>query len=210
MVKPLHEGSSKGIYNSCVVRNTEELIREVGTVHRVYSEPALVEDFLPGREFTVALLGNGSELQVLPIVEIKFDALPSGMNNIYSYEAKWIWDRSDNPLDIFECPAQLQPSLRAEIEELCRHTYEVLRCRDWARIDVRLDAQDRPHIIEVNPLPGILPNVEDNSCFPKAARAAGVTYNQLIQKVLAIALKRTGTSLPARARKTYPQLVEIA
>lgn len=192
IVKPLHEGSSKGIYNSSVVRNVDELASEVRIVLETYHEPAMVEDFLPGREFTVALLGNGKEVQVLPLVEIKFDALPAGVNPIYSYEAKWIWDQRDTPLDVFECPARVEDVLRGEIERICKEAYRVLNCRDWSRIDVRLDAYGKPHILEINPLPGILPNPEDNSCFPKAARAAGMSYNQLINTVLDIAMKRNG------------------
>jgi D-alanine-D-alanine ligase len=174
------------------VSNSQELKREVTTIIERYNEPALVEEYLSGREFTVAMLGNGTDLNVLPIVEIKFDSLPAGVNPIYSYEAKWIWDRSDNPLDIFACPANLTPHLQNEIENICRKAYTTLRCRDWCRIDVRLDAAGIPHIIELNPLPGILPNPEDNSCFPKAARAAGLNYKQLLQNVLAFAAVRNG------------------
>lgn len=202
IVKPLHEGSSKGIYNSCVVRNTEELEREVTAILTTYHEPALVEEFLPGREFTVALMGNGADVTVLPIVEIMFDALPKGMNPIYSYEAKWVWDRSDDPLQIFRCPASLSSELESEIQALCKRAYSILRCRDWTRIDVRLDAKGRPHILELNPLPGILPRPEDNSCFPKAARAAGMTYNQLINRVLDIAMARYGFVAPINAVQT--------
>ncbi|HTY58764.1 MAG TPA: D-alanine--D-alanine ligase [Bacteroidota bacterium] len=197
IVKPLHEGSSKGIYDSCVVKNAAELAREVGTVLETYGEPALVEEFLPGREFTVAMMGNGEALRVLPVVEIKFDALPPGANPIYSYEAKWIWDTVEKPLDIYECPARLDEPLRRRIESICRKTYAVLRCRDWTRIDIRCDAAGDPCVIEVNPLPGILPRPEDNSCFPKAARAAGMNYNGLINTVLDIALTRCG--IPVRA-----------
>jgi D-alanine-D-alanine ligase len=192
IVKPLHEGSSKGVYNSCLVRDLSELEREVAATISTYQQPALVEDFLPGREFTVAILGNGDGLRVLPIVEIRFNALPKGVNHMYSYEAKWVWDRSESPLDIFACPADLDPHKESEIERICRETYRVLNCRDWARIDVRLDKDARPSILEVNPLPGILPRPEDNSCFPKAARAAGMSYNQLINAVLDIALERCG------------------
>lgn len=192
MVKPLHEGSSKGIYNSCVVHTPDELANEVKIVLDTYQEPALVEDFLPGREFTVGMLGNGDEVQVLPIVEIKFDALPPGVNPIYSYEAKWIWDQTENPLDIFECPAKLDEPLKHDISRICRDAYRVLKCRDWSRIDVRLDAHGRPNILEINPLPGILPKVEDNSCLPKAARAAGLSYSQLINTALDVAMKRYG------------------
>jgi D-alanine-D-alanine ligase len=157
-----------------------------------FHEPALVEEFLPGREFTVALLGNGNQTRVLPLVEIKFDSLPPGVNPIYSYEAKWIWDTSSKPLEIFECPPKVSLELQAEIERICLAAYRVLRCRDWCRIDVRLDAAGRPHLIELNPLPGILPKPEDNSCFPKAARAAGLSYEQLINTVLDTACKRYG------------------
>jgi D-alanine-D-alanine ligase len=86
----------------------------------------------------------------------------------------------------------LRPELKHEIERICLQAYRILRCRDWCRIDVRLDAMERPHIIELNPLPGILPRPENNSCFPKAARAAGMSYNQLINSVLDAAIQRYG------------------
>ncbi len=190
IVKPLHEGSSKGIFNSSVVRTNRELEEQVEKIIVEYEEPALVEQFLPGREFTVALLGNEPNLEIFPIVEMRFDSLPVGVNPIYSYEAKWIWDQIDHPIDVHECPAKLSPSLRARIEEVCRQAYSALRCRDWCRIDVRLDSEERPHIIELNPLPGILPNPQEHSCFPKAARAAGLSYNAMIQRVLDSALSR--------------------
>jgi D-alanine-D-alanine ligase len=192
LVKPLYEGSSKGIRDNSLVKNQTELAERISWILNVYNEPAIVEEFLPGREFTVAVLGNGNEARVLPIVEIRFDSLPPGVNPIYSYEAKWIWDQSSNPLQIFDCPSLLTAELQAEIETTCLRAYNILRCRDWCRIDVRLDASGNPHILELNPLPGILPRPEDNSCFPKAARAAGMSYNQLINAVLDIACKRYG------------------
>jgi len=192
MVKPLYEGSSIGIRNDSLVKTRQEMRERVSWLLDNYSEPALVEEFLPGREFTVAIIGNGNEARVLPIVEILFDSLPKGVNPIYSYEAKWVWDQSSNPLKIFECPAKLNEDLQSQIEDICLKAYSILRCRDWCRIDVRLDASNRPHILELNPLPGVLPSPEDNSCFPKAARAAGMEYDQLINAVLDIACKRNG------------------
>jgi D-alanine-D-alanine ligase len=192
IVKPLHEGSSKGIFNSSLVSSKADLQKEVENVRSRYNQPALVEEFLAGREFTVAMLGNGENVKVLPIVEILFDSLPSDVNRIYSYEAKWIWDRSDSPLEIFRCPAQVSDTLKNEIEAVCRKTYSVLRCRDWCRIDIRLDAHNIPHVLELNPLPGILPKPEDNSCFPKAARAVGLSYDELMQTVLTLAAVRNG------------------
>jgi D-alanine-D-alanine ligase len=192
MVKPLHEGSSKGIYNTSMVHSYRELKNEVDRITSRYGQPALVETFLPGREFTVAIMGNGRAIRILPIVEINYDSLPEGVNPIYSYEAKWVWDTPDQPLEIFICPARMDSALQKAVEKICSDTYRILRCRDWSRIDVRLDEHDVPHIIEVNPLPGILPNEDDNSCFPKAARAAGMSYRELILTVIDISRERWG------------------
>jgi len=194
MVKPTLEGSSKGVTDKALVQNRQELLRQVAWVLENYQQPALIEEFLPGREFTVALIGNGPALQVLPIVEINFDTLPLGVNPIYSYEAKWLWDQEEDPLQIFSCPAELEPFLRRQIEELCKAAYRTLGCRDWCRIDVRLDANNHPHVIELNPLPGILPRVEQNSCFPKAARAAGLAYDEMILAVVDAASARLNLS----------------
>ncbi len=198
VVKPLHEGSSKGVLDTSLVRTQAELRKQVRRVRRVYRQPAIVEAYLPGREFTVAMLGNPP--RILPIVEIRFDTLPKGTTPLYSYEAKWIWDTSDRPLDIFDCPARLTPRLRKRIEGICRAAWNALEIRDWARIDVRLDARGTPNILEINPLPGILPKPEDNSCFPKAARAAGLSYDQLIQSVVDTAWRRYESG-PAPARQ---------
>jgi D-alanine-D-alanine ligase len=191
-VKPLHEGSSKGIYNSSLVNNKEELNREISRIKRDYSQPSIIEDFLDGKEFTVALLGNGENVRVLPIVEINMDSLPNDFPKIYSYEVKWFFDTRENKLDIFTCPAKISDKLKNRIEEICTSAYKVLRIRDWARMDVRCDKNENPYIIEINPLPGILPNPDDNSCFPKAAREVGIDYDTLIQTVLNSAIERYG------------------
>lgn len=138
------------------------------------------------------MLGNGETLHALPIVEINFATLPQGVNPIYSFEAKWVWDREEDPLRIFTCPAAIGTGLRQEIESVCTRAFNALGCRDWCRIDVRLDASGRPQIIELNPLPGILPRPEQNSCFPKAARAAGISYDTMILGVVEAAAKRLG------------------
>jgi len=191
-VKPLHEGSSKGIYNSSIVYNKKELNREILRIKNDYGQPALVEDFIDGREFTVAVLGNGEKTQVLPIVEINLSCVPKGFNSIYSYEVKWFFDTRENKLDIFTCPAKIAENLKIKIEQMVLNAYKVLRIRDWARFDVRCDSKENPYIIEVNPLPGILPNPDDNSCFPKAAREIGLDYDALIETVLNLARERYG------------------
>jgi len=192
VVKPLFEGSSKGIKNNSLVRTPAELYERVEEVVAAYRQPAIVERFLAGREFTVGVLGNYPRHEILPIVEIDHSQLPAGAAPIYSYEAKWIWDRPAKPLEIFRCPADLTPELKRKVETVVTRTCAVLRIRDWCRIDVRLDEKGEPNILEVNPLPGILPNPEDNSCLPKAARTAGYSYSDLIHRVVDEAVKRWG------------------
>jgi D-alanine-D-alanine ligase len=199
IVKPMFEGSSKGIKNNSLVQSLGELYERVEEVIATYRQPAIVERFLAGREFTVGVLGNDPSYEVLPIVEIDHTQLPSGAAPVYSYEAKWLWDTPEKPLDIFKCPAPIPAVLRAKIENLVVRTCRVLRVRDWARIDVRLDEKGEPNILEVNPLPGILPKPEDNSCLPKAARTAGYSYSDLIHRVVEEASKRYGLR-PTRIR----------
>jgi D-alanine-D-alanine ligase len=194
-VKPVHEGSSKGITERNVVSSARELEAIVVELLERYQQPVLVETFLPGAEFTCGVLGNGAEARVLPLVGMNFGALPAGALPIYGFEAKWLWDRPDEPLDIFECPARISDELRVEIEQVVARTFVALGCRDWSRIDVRLDAAGRPNVVEVNPLPGILPDPADNSCLPKAARAAGIDYDALIGACLNAAAARHGVSL---------------
>ena len=190
IVKPISEGSSKGIFSSSFVKNAKELEDEVSRILLSYNQPALIEEFLPGREFTVAVLGNGEDIQILPIIEIRYEDFPQDVVPLYSYEAKWILDTKENEFDVFECPAKLDKQLEERIKETVLRTYNVLKCKDWSRIDVRLDKNGVPNIIEINPLPGIMPDPNENSSFPKAARAAGMNYNQMIQRVLYSAAKR--------------------
>lgn len=192
IVKPLWEGSSMGIKDDSLVFDRSEVPSRVERIVSQYRQPAILESFLSGREFTVAILGNGDSLRALPLVEIDFRTLPDGASPIYSYEAKWVWDTPAAPLKIFTCPAEIDRGLELEIIDLCKRAYAALGCRDWCRIDVRLDESMMPHVLEVNPLPGILPDPDENSCFPKAARAAGMSYGELIREVMRIACARYG------------------
>jgi len=199
--KPIHEGSSKGITERNFCRTRAELEAQTAFLLETYRQPVIVEEYLPGAEFTCAVLGNGAEAEVLPIVGMNFASLPEGALPIYGYEAKWIWDRPERPLQMFDCPARISESLAREIERVTLDAYRVLGCRDWSRIDVRLDADGQPNVVEVNPLPGILPNPADNSCFPKAARAAGMSYDELIQSCLKLAAARQGVALGRQLRR---------
>ncbi len=192
IVKPLYEGSSKGITNDSVVRSWEALLDKTAATIRAYRQPVIIERFFSGREFTAGVLGNYPDYEILPVVEIDYSGLPTGVEPVYSYEAKWIWDTPDRPLEIFRCPAVVTDRLEKKIREVVRRTCTLLRIRDWCRVDLRLDHAGDPNVLEVNPLPGILPRPEDNSCLPKAAAAAGYTYRDLICRVVDEAMKRCG------------------
>jgi D-alanine-D-alanine ligase len=192
MVKPLFEGSSKGISETSLCDSPDAILAALDRVLLDYRQPALVEEFLPGREFTCAIIGNGPVARALPLVEIRFDALPAGAKPIYGYEAKWVWDTPERPLPIFQCPALVDPVLDRAVSDAALGAYRALGCRDWSRVDVRLNAAGVPHVLEINPLPGVLPDPDQNSCFPKAARAAGLDYDAMILSVLDAALERYG------------------
>jgi D-alanine-D-alanine ligase len=197
-VKPCFEGSGKGVTSKSLCKNRSQLVRQVSKLLATYAEPVLIETYLPGHEFTVAVLGNGDEARCLPIVGMRFDTLPAGAAPIYGYEAKWLWDSPSHPLEIFDCPAHIPEELAEQVRAVSLAAYHALECRDWCRVDVRCDADGRPMVVELNPLPGILPDPRDNSCFPKAARAAGMSYDDLIRTVADIAWRRiSGRSLLA-------------
>jgi len=191
VVKPLHEGSSKGVWNSSLVNEEKSLKKMVKNIITSYSQPALVEEFIRGREFTVAMIGNNPP-SLLPVVEVRLDRLPVHANKIYSYEAKWIWDTCENPIEIFDCPANLTSAIYEDLKSTVLNTFSILGCRDICRIDVRLNHEGYCYVLDVNPLPGLIKDPRANSCFPKAARMAGFTYDDLIKSILYYALERYG------------------
>ncbi len=199
-LKPAWEGSSKGIAEANYVTTPSEAVERARGLMATYHQPILVEAFLPGEEFTVAVLGNGPAAHTLPIIRYRFSELPAGALPIMGYEAKWIWDTPEAALDLLECPAQVPEDVAARVSATALAAYRALGCRDWSRVDLRLDEHGTPHVIEVNPLPGIIPDPVSNSCFPRAATAAGMTYDELIQTAAGIAWRRIrGADLPHRS-----------
>ncbi|MDH4043192.1 MAG: D-alanine--D-alanine ligase [Gemmatimonadota bacterium] len=196
-LKPVWEGSSKGIAEANYVTDAAAARRRAREILTTYRQPVLAEEYLPGDEFTVAVLGNGSESRALPIIRYLFETLPEGALPIMGYEAKWVWDAPGQTFEVLECPARVSTALALRITDTALAAARALGCRDWARVDVRLDGQGVPNVVEVNPLPGVIPNPADNSCFPCAARAVGMSYDELIQTVVRIAWRRlTGVELP--------------
>lgn len=192
-VKPALEGSSMGVGPQSLVRTPAELSRAVRFVHGQYEQDALVEAFLPGREFTVGIIGHPP--RTLPPLEILFDACPPEHGAIYSRQFKMEFSTSE----FFRCPADTTPQLDRELRTLALAAYSALGCRDCGRVDIRLDQQGRPHVIELNPLPGLTPDWSD---LPRAATAGGMGYQQLVLSILHAAMVRLGLGEAALPRFT--------
>lgn len=178
--KPVAEGSSKGVVGRSVARDEAELRVIARELIGKYKQGALVETFLPGREFTVGLLGE-KRPRVLPPMEIVFTRPTE--HPIYSFEHKLAFTDDVR----YDCPAQLEPRLLREIEDVARGAFIALGCRDVARIDVRCDARGQVNFIECNPLPGLTPDWSDLCMI---AKAAGMSYRELIGEILGPALRR--------------------
>jgi len=188
IAKPVSEGSSKGIYKDNLVYNKSDLYKLIEKLSSDYYQDVLVEEYLDGREFTVAIIGTPP--RVLPIIEVSFDELPKDMPKFDHYEAKWIFDSPLKKADPLTCPAKISKVLQKNIEEITLKSFNVLGLKDWARFDVRLDNKGIPNIIEVNCPAGIIPDPKENSRFPRAARTSGLSFSKMLNEILRSACKR--------------------
>ncbi|OGK63145.1 hypothetical protein A2334_03210 [Candidatus Roizmanbacteria bacterium RIFOXYB2_FULL_38_10] len=189
MVKPVSEGSSAGITNKSVVHTLSELRKQIKFIRKVFHEDALVEPYLEGREFSVAMLGNPP--QILPILESDHSMLPKKYLPFDSLEVKWFYESETNGQHL-KCPAlNISTRLERQIHTICLDAWKALGIKDWCRIDIRCDRKENPFVLEVNSPPGCMPPEHDvASYFPMIARAAGIPYERLLQKIISEALKR--------------------
>ena len=185
IAKPNAEGSSKGVVADCVVDDEAGLRALLARLHARYRQPILVEEFLPGREFTVAVLGDALDGHIptlLPPMEIVFID-KDRRHPIYAFEDKLDWSKGLR----YDRPAVVDDALRARIEAVVLGAWQALGCRDVARFDLRCDAAGDPRFIEANPLPGLTPGWSDLCLI---AEADGMDYPTLIGRILAPALTR--------------------
>ena len=180
IVKPNAEGSSKGIGSTSIVDNEDDLRAAVKACVERYRQPALVEEYIAGREFTVGLLGD-KRPRVLPPMEIKFKK--NDPRPVYDYTVKQDWEE----YVYYECPAKLTEAEQKAMEKIARATFWALDCRDVARVDLRMDADGRIYVLEVNPLPGLTPDYSD---LVLIAKACGMEYDQLIAEIMQGGLRR--------------------
>ncbi len=190
IVKPNSEGSSKGVLDKCVVESKKDLRARIIEISENFTKEVLVEEYIDGREFTVSVLGNKNP-KVLPIIEQKFDFLPKNMHKIASFELKWQYEDSLKNLgDAYDCPAKLSKKDLKNIESTSKFIYKTLNCFDCARIDYRMNKKGMLYFIEINTIPGINPDPKIISYFPLAAKTAGISFENLVGKILKEACER--------------------
>jgi D-alanine-D-alanine ligase len=184
-VKPLHGDTCLGIDDSSLVTEYSKLIERIGFIQTQLKVPALVEEYIEGREFYIGILGN-DPAEILPVMELDFAKLPDGYPRIYGHEAK-----SDTTSLQFGAvnaivATELAPEIRARLIMSGREAAYALKVQDYARVDIRLSADGVPLVVEVN----ANPYLERTSAFPLAALQAGIGYTTLVNRIVEIAQKR--------------------
>lgn len=179
IVKLRYEGTSKGLDKGAKANNFSEMKKRVQWAIETYHQPVLVEEFIQGKEFTIGIIGN-EKPEVLPVVQIAiYGKLDLG-------EEFYIHSLVESTGVEYICPAKISPDLEKKVQDLAKKCYQVLECRDFGRIDIRCDEKDNPYFLECNPLPSLaLADI-----WPIIAQQVGLTYNQMINKILSYALAR--------------------
>jgi D-alanine-D-alanine ligase len=186
IVKPLLEDASVGIDSGAIVDNMPSLRKRVRIVFQNYAQPALVDEFIDGRELNVAILGNRRPI-VLPISEIDFSGLPASYPRIVTYNAKWVEGTDEYKGTVGVCPAPITAETERQAKEIALKVYRTMGCRDYARVDMRLDKSNNLYVIEVNPNP----DISDDAGFARSARAYGFSFEGIVSKIAEYALERT-------------------
>jgi D-alanine-D-alanine ligase len=177
--KPVAEGTGKGITTASKIENPTELRRRCLDLLARYRQPVLVEEYLPGREFTVGILGSAERACALGTLEVIIRE--GGEQGVYSYLNK------EKCEELVEYRLTRDPDTR-DAEAVALRVWRVLGCRDAGRVDIRLDAEGRPSVMELNPLAGLHPTHSD---LPMIATAVGMSYRELIDRIVCSALERS-------------------
>jgi len=183
IVKPLGEDASHGVSEDSVVKDLDQLEKQVTKVSELFGGNSLVEEFLEGREFNVTVLGN-KEPVILPVAEMVY-YLPPELPKLLTFAAKWVEESLYYKGTKATCPAEIGEEERQRISQTALTAFKLLDCRGYARVDMRMDSEGVPNVLEVNPNPDISPGYG----AARQAAAAGLNYNQFIEKIVMYALE---------------------
>lgn len=184
LVKPVKEEASYGISQASFVTSDEQFKERVAFIHESHDSDVIAEEYIEGRELYVSVMGN-AKLTVFPIRELVFREVPPNEPKIATYKAKWDEEYRKRWGLQNQFPEDLAPALIAEIEDVCKRIYRLLTIEGYARIDLRLTADNKIYFIEANPNP-ILAEDED---FAQAAAKTGLAYPKLIDRIIGIGMK---------------------
>lgn len=179
LVKTSQEGTSKGITAASRVQTLEELQTQIDIISKVYKQPALVEQFISGTEFTVPVLGNKNP-KAMPVVQYRMNGSLDLGDNFYTY--KHVVEKSVEYL----CPAQISDEFAAKLQQIAIAAYKSVDCRDFGRVDFRVDKKGNPYVLEINPLP----NLSEEEVFGLFPKVIGTTYAKVLNEILDFALER--------------------
>jgi D-alanine-D-alanine ligase len=200
IVKPVREDGSVGITHDSVVRTPAELARVVEAVAQRFRQPCLVEQYIDGREFNVAMLGHPTP-RVLPLSEIDFTGMPDGVPRIVSYDAKWTAGSVDDLGTVPVLHPQLPNGLGARVRRVAAEAFRAVGVRDYGRVDVRLSTSGVPYVVDVNPNCDLSPHAG----MARAAAGVGIDYPALCGLLVRYALRRrrgqSGTDVASAAAR---------
>lgn len=188
IVKPANTDNSIGITNDSVVTNRDELMRQLKKVVLELKRPALIEEYIEGDEYDVSILGSEEDdLRVLPLSRSVFDKMPEGYWHIYPFESKWdsgsVYKKG---IAVQRPPKGINKKLEAIISEIALDTYNILDCHDYGRVEIRVDKNNNPYVLELNPNPSI--NMPD--CVPQVAGLMGLDYGDFLEEIIRMAIRR--------------------
>ena len=192
IVKPVREDGSAGISRASVVNDCAELARVVGALVSAFRQPALVEEYIDGRELNVAMLGHPTP-RVLPLSEIDFTRLPEGVPRIVSYDAKWAAGSIDDLGTVPVLHPSLPGAVAARVRRVAADAFRAVGVRDYGRVDVRLAGNGVPFVVDVNPNCDLSPHAG----MARAASAVGIDYDDLAGLLVRYALRRRRTAADA-------------
>jgi len=184
IVHAAQEHAGIGMERDSVVHSKKALQEKTRQVLRAFKQPALVQGFLPGREFNVGILG-GRRLQVMPLAEVDYSRLPEGIPPIMSYAAKWVETSGEYKKTKVICPADVEPRLAARIAETAMKAFRTIGGWGYGRVDIRLDEEGQPRVLEVN----CNPCLDDGIGLARSAQHAGISYPELLQTVIKAAFE---------------------
>ncbi len=187
IVKPVQTDASEGIDKTSIVHKRGKALHEiVQRIHDRLAQPALIEQYVDGRELNISVVHRKGQPQVLPLAEIDFSAFEAGRPRIVGYEAKWLADSFEYNHTPRIIPAPLPKRVAQRIQELAAAACRTLACLDYCRVDFRLDKANRPYILEVN----ANPDISLDAGFAAALQAAGIPYESFVRLSIDNAVRR--------------------